>query len=109
PTSGTANVGGIDVSANPEGVKQRIGYMSQKFSLYEALTVDQNIRFFGALYGLNDEQIAARRKFVIDMAGLAGPENTLARALAGGSRQPVALGGAILHEPPSALLAEPTE
>src|SRR5947207_298446 len=66
PTSGTASVGGIDVSGNPEGVKQRIGYMSQKFSLYEALTVDQNIRFFGALYGLNDERIAARRKFVIE-------------------------------------------
>src|SRR5205807_6812562 len=61
------------------GVKQRIGYMSQKFSLYEALTVDQNIRFFGALYGLSDEQIAARRKFVIDMAGLAGRENMKAR------------------------------
>src|SRR5881275_1139293 len=56
PTSGTANVGGIDVSRDPEGVKLRIGYMSQKFSLYEALTVAQNIRFFGALYGLDDRQ-----------------------------------------------------
>ena len=108
PTSGTASVGGIDVSGNPEGVKQRIGYMSQKFSLYEALTVDQNIRFFGALYGLNDEQIAARRKFVIDMAGLAGRENTLARDLAGGWRQRLALGCAILHEPPIVFLDEPT-
>ena len=108
PTSGTASVGGIDVSANPEGVKQRIGYMSQKFSLYEALTVDQNIRFFGALYGLNDERIAARRKFVIDMAGLAGREHTLARDLAGGWRQRLALGCAILHEPPIVFLDEPT-
>src|SRR5437867_10346254 len=71
PTSGTASVDGIDVGRDPEGVKHRIGYMSQKFSLYEALTVDQNIRFFGALYGLSDDKIAARRKFVIDMAGLA--------------------------------------
>src|SRR5205809_6743833 len=69
PTSGTAVVGGVDVSRDPEGVKQRIGYMSQKFSLYEALTVDQNIRFWGALYGLDDDQIARRRSFVIEMAG----------------------------------------
>ena len=108
PTSGTANVGGIDVSRDPEGVKLRIGYMSQKFSLYEALTVAQNIRFFGALYGLNDERIAARRKFVIDMAGLAGRENTLARDLAGGWRQRLALGCAILLEPPIVFLDEPT-
>src|SRR2546428_178036 len=67
PTSGTAVVGGVDVSRDPEAVKQRIGYMSQKFSLYEALTVDQNIRFFGALYGLDDEQIARRRAFVLEM------------------------------------------
>src|SRR5438105_13719443 len=99
PTSGTAMVGGVDVGRDPEGVKRRIGYMSQKFSLYEALTVDQNIRFFGALYGLSDEQIAARRKFVIDMACLAGRENMKARELAGGWRQRLALGCAILHEP----------
>ena len=96
------------MSRDPEGVKLRIGYMSQKFSLYEALTVAQNIRFFGALYGLNDERIAARRKFVIDMAGLAGRENTLARDLAGGWRQRLALGCAILHEPPIVFLDEPT-
>jgi ABC-2 type transport system ATP-binding protein len=108
PTSGTATVGGVDVSRNPEGVKQRIGYMSQKFSLYELLTVDQNIRFFGALYGLNDDQITARRKFVIEMAGLAGRENTKARELAGGWRQRLALGCAILHEPRIVFLDEPT-
>src|SRR5207249_12254423 len=108
PTSGTANVGGIDVSRDPEGVKQRIGYMSQKFSLYEALTVDQNIRFFGALYGLDDEQIARRRAFVLEMAGLAGREKTLTRELAGGWRQRLALGCAILHEPPIVFLDEPT-
>jgi ABC-2 type transport system ATP-binding protein len=108
PTSGTASVGGIDVGSAPEQVKQRIGYMSQKFSLYEALTVDQNIRFFGALYGLDDETIAARRKFVLDMAGLTGRENTKAKELAGGWRQRLALGCAILHEPRIVFLDEPT-
>jgi len=108
PTSGTVTVGGVDVSRDPEGVKQRIGYMSQKFSLYELLTVDQNIRFFGAMYGLSDDQIAIRRKFVIEMAGLAGRENTKARELAGGWRQRLALGCAILHEPRIVFLDEPT-
>lgn len=108
PTSGTALVDDIDVGRDPEHVKRRIGYMSQKFSLYEALTVDQNIRFFGALYGLGDDQIAARRTFVIDMAGLAGREHTKARELAGGWRQRLALGCAILHQPRIVFLDEPT-
>ena len=108
PTSGTALVDGVDVSRDPEQVKQRIGYMSQKFSLYELLTVDQNIRFFGALYGLTDDQIEARRKFVIEMAGLTGRENTKARDLAGGWRQRLALGCALLHEPRIVFLDEPT-
>ena len=108
PTSGTAVVDGVDVSRDPEDVKRRIGYMSQKFSLYEALTVEQNIRFFGALYGLNDEQIARRMKFVVDMAGLSGRESTRARDLAGGWRQRLALGCAILHEPRIVFLDEPT-
>ncbi|MCM3880265.1 MAG: ABC transporter ATP-binding protein [Vicinamibacterales bacterium] len=108
PTSGAALVDGVDVSRNPEQVKQRIGYMSQRFSLYELLTVDQNIQFFGAMYGLNDDQIAVRRKFVIEMAGLAGRENSKARDLAGGWRQRLALGCAILHEPRIVFLDEPT-
>jgi ABC-2 type transport system ATP-binding protein len=108
PTSGTAVVDGVDVSRDPEQVKTRIGYMSQKFSLYEALTVDQNIRFFGALYGLSDERIDDRRKFVLEMAGLAGREGTKARDLAGGWRQRLALGCAILHEPRIVFLDEPT-
>ncbi|HKY21236.1 MAG TPA: ABC transporter ATP-binding protein [Vicinamibacterales bacterium] len=108
PTSGTATVDGVDVGRDPEQVKTRIGYMSQKFSLYEALTVDQNIRFFGALYGLSDDRIADRRKFVLEMAGLAGRENTKARDLAGGWRQRLALGCAILHEPRIVFLDEPT-
>jgi ABC-2 type transport system ATP-binding protein len=108
PTSGTALVGGIDVSADPEGVKQRIGYMSQRFSLYELLTVDQNIRFWGGIYGLTGHRIESRREFVIEMAGLKGRETTLARDLSGGWRQRLALGCAILHEPPILFLDEPT-
>ena len=108
PTSGTALVGGIDVGRDPEGVKRRIGYMSQKFSLYESLTVDENIQFFGGVYGLDRERLAARREFVLDMAGLRGRESTLTRTLSGGWRQRLALGCAILHEPPIVFLDEPT-
>ena len=108
PSSGSATVGGVDVTRDPEGVKRRIGYMSQRFSLYELLTVDQNIRFFGGVYGLDDAKLAERRRFVIDMAGLAGRESTLARDLAGGWRQRLALGCAILHEPAILFLDEPT-
>jgi drug efflux transport system ATP-binding protein len=108
PTSGTALVAGIDVAADPESVKQRIGYMSQRFSLYELLTVDQNIQFFGGIYGLNRSRLADRRAFVLDMAGLKGRERQLARDLAGGWRQRLALGCAILHEPGILFLDEPT-
>ncbi len=108
PTSGTATVGGADVTSDPEGVKTRIGYMSQRFSLYELLTVDQNIAFFGGVYGLDARQLAERRRFVIEMAGLAGREGTLARDLAGGWRQRLALGCAILHQPAILFLDEPT-
>ena len=108
PTSGAATVGGSDVVRDPEGVKGRIGYMSQRFSLYEALTVDQNIAFFGGVYGLSGERLAARRDFVLEMAGLRGREHELTRALAGGWRQRLALGCAILHEPPIVFLDEPT-
>jgi ABC-2 type transport system ATP-binding protein len=108
PTSGSATVGGVDVSRDPEGVKRRIGYMSQRFSLYEALTVDQNIRFFAGIYDIDGERFAARREFVLDMAGLRGREATLTRNLSGGWRQRLALGCAILHEPPIVFLDEPT-
>ena len=108
PTSGTATVGGVEVTRDPEGVKQRIGYMSQRFSLYELLTVDQNIRFFGGIYGLDESRLARRRDFVLEMAGLKGREGTLARDLSGGWRQRLALGCAILHEPTILFLDEPT-
>ena len=108
PTSGTALVDGIDVTADPEGVKQRIGYMSQRFSLYETLTVGQNIQFFGGIYGVASDRLAGRRGYVLEMAGLAGREHQLTRDLAGGWRQRLALGCAILHEPPILFLDEPT-
>src|SRR6188472_259664 len=108
PSSGTALVHGIDVGQQPEAVKQRIGYMSQRFSLYELLTVDQNIRFWGGVYGLTGSRIESRREFVLEMAGLRGRETTLARDLSGGWRQRLALGCAILHEPPILFLDEPT-
>jgi ABC-2 type transport system ATP-binding protein len=108
PSSGTATVGGIDVTKDPEGVKRRIGYMSQRFSLYEKLTVDQNITFWGGIYGLSRDRLAARRAFVLDMAGLRGRENTMTGALSAGWRQRLALGCAILHEPPIVFLDEPT-
>lgn len=108
PTSGSALVDGIDVSRDPEGVKRRIGYMSQRFSLYEQLTVDQNIRFFAGIYGLSGLRLTERRQFVLQMAGLAGREHTRTGDLAGGWRQRLALGCAILHQPPIVFLDEPT-
>jgi ABC-2 type transport system ATP-binding protein len=108
PTSGTATVGGADVGTEPERVKTRIGYMSQRFSLYEKLTVDQNIRFYAGLYGISGERFERRRDFVLEMAGLRGREGMFARDLPGGWRQRLALGCAILHEPPILFLDEPT-
>src|SRR5256884_8151124 len=79
PTSGTAVVGGVDVGRDPEGVKRRIGYMSQRFSLYERLTVDQNIRFFAGIYGLSRDRLEARRRFVPGNAGVqSGPHGRAA-------------------------------
>jgi ABC-2 type transport system ATP-binding protein len=108
PSSGSARVGGIDVGSQPEAVKQRIGYMSQRFSLYEKLTVDQNITFFGGIYGLDGARLAARRAAVLEMAGLRGRESMLTGALSGGWRQRLGLGCAILHQPPIVFLDEPT-
>src|SRR4029079_461615 len=83
PTAGRATVDGIDVGTDPEGVKRRIGYMSQRFSLYELLTVEQNIEFYAGLYGLTGERLARRRKFALEIGGLAGRERELARNLSG--------------------------
>ena len=108
PTSGTATVGGIDVGRDPEAVKRNIGYMSQRFSLYEKLTVDQNITFFSGVYGLTADRAASRREFVLDMTGLRGRERSLTGTLSAGWRQRLALGCAVLHEPPIVFLDEPT-
>ena len=108
PTSGQAWIDGVDVGREPERVKRRIGYMSQKFSLYESLTVDQNILFYAGLYGLRGDRLTERRRFVLEMAGLVGRQDQLTHDLAGGWRQRLALGCALLHEPPVLFLDEPT-
>jgi ABC-2 type transport system ATP-binding protein len=108
PTSGTATVGGFDINRDPERVKTVIGYMSQKFSLYEDLTVLENIHFFGGVYGLTNKAIAARLPWILEMAGLKGRERSLTRTLSVGWKQRLALGCAILHEPQIVFLDEPT-
>lgn len=108
PTSGTASVGGFDVARNSTSVRANIGYMSQKFSLYKDLAVIENIKFFGGVYGLAGERLRARTAAVINMSGLAGFENALTGTLSGALQQRLALGCAILHEPPILFLDEPT-
>ncbi len=107
-TEGRAMVAGIDVARDPEGVRQRIGYMSQKFSLYRDLTVEENLRFFGGVYRVPYRELKARMNFAIEMAGLSGREHALVGTLAGGWQQRLALGCAVLHRPPILFLDEPT-
>jgi ABC-2 type transport system ATP-binding protein len=108
PTSGRARVGGFDIAREPEQVKRSIGYMSQKFSLYEDLTVAENLRFFAGIYGVRGAQRDERMAWALRMADLEGRETMLTAALAGGWRQRLALGCAVLHEPPILFLDEPT-
>jgi ABC-2 type transport system ATP-binding protein len=108
PTSGTATVGGHDIRREPERVKRTIGYMSQRFSLYEDLTVAENVRFFGGAYGLSQRALADRLPWVLRLAGLEGRERSLTRTLSAGWKQRLALGCAVLHEPRIVFLDEPT-
>jgi ABC-2 type transport system ATP-binding protein len=108
PTSGSGTVAGFDINKEAESIKANIGYMSQKFSLYEDLTVEENIDFYAGIYRIPSEKRRNRREWVIEMAGLTGHRRTRTANLSGGWRQRLALGCAILHEPPIIFLDEPT-
>ncbi len=108
PSGGRAEVAGLDVARYPERVREKIGYMSQKFSLYGDLSVMENLRFFGGVYGVKGAQLRERLAFAVDMAGLNGREDALVADLSGGWKQRLALGCAVLHEPAILFLDEPT-
>jgi ABC-2 type transport system ATP-binding protein len=108
PTSGSASVNDYDVAQQPEEVKRSIGYMSQKFSLYDDLTVEENIDFFTGIYGVAKERRGERKSYVLEMANLSERRGAATRTLSGGWKQRLALGCAILHDPPVLFLDEPT-
>ena len=108
PSSGEGTVGGFDIYREVERLKNNIGYMSQRFSLYEDLTVEENLQFFAGIYNVRGAQRRARLAWAIEMAGLRGRERLRASELAGGWRQRLALGCAVLHQPPILFLDEPT-
>lgn len=108
PTAGQATVAGFDVSRQPEEVKRHIGYMSQKFSLYEDLKVWENIRLFAGIYGVKDDEIGPRTDEVLHRIGLDGERNTLVKSLPLGWKQKLAFSVAVFHEPEIVFLDEPT-
>jgi ABC-2 type transport system ATP-binding protein len=108
PSDGDALVSGYSVKSNPNDVKNNIGYMSQRFSLYNDLTVEENINFFGGVYGLENNQFEDRKKWVLKTANLEGKENLLTGSLPGGIKQRLALGTAVIHKPGIVFLDEPT-
>lgn len=108
PTSGRAVVAGLDVATRAEEVRQNIGYMSQKFSLYNDLTVSENLNFFAGMYSVAKADLRNRLDWAIEMAGLRGRENAITGTLAAGWKQRLALGCAVLHRPPIVFLDEPT-
>lgn len=107
-TEGSARVGGFDINKEPDKVKDNIGYMSQRFSLYEDLTVEENINFFGRVYGLTSGEIQKRKDWVLEIANLRGREKSITGTLSGGGKQRLALGCAVLHKPKIVFLDEPT-
>ncbi len=108
PTSGKAQIAGYDLSTESEKIKQNIGYMSQKFSLYEDLTIVENIRFYGGIYGLTDQQIKTKTEFMLHQLHLEDQAKTLTRALPLGWKQKISFSVAMLHQPRIVFLDEPT-
>jgi ABC-2 type transport system ATP-binding protein len=108
PTSGHAQVLGLDIVKQSDEIKKRIGYRSQRFSLYNDLTVEENLNFYGRTYGVKNQQLRERKAYILKMAGLEGRERELTKNLSGGWKQRLALGTAIIHEPEMVFLDEPT-
>jgi len=108
PTSGRGAVAGYDILLESEQIKERIGYMSQRFSLYEDLTVEENIEFYGGVYGVANARLAERKRWILEMANLTERARSLTGELAMGWKQRLALGCALVHEPEILFLDEPT-
>lgn len=108
PTEGRGTVLGYDIVKQAEEIRKRIGYMSQQFSLYNDLTVAENLNFYGGTYGVTGERLRQRKDYILEMANLKGREREMTRNLSGGWKQRLALGTAIVHEPEMLFLDEPT-
>jgi len=108
PTKGSATVLGYDIERDPEQIRKRIGYMSQQFSLYNDLTVSENLNFYGGVYGVTGKRLRDRKDYILEMANLKGREREMTKNLSGGWKQRLALGTAIIHEPDMLFLDEPT-
>ncbi len=108
PSGGTGTVGGFDIMTQSEKIKKNIGYMSQRFSLYDDLTIEENIDFFSGIYGVSDDRKKERKEWVLDMAGIGQKRKEITRTMASGFKQRLALGCAVIHEPPIIFLDEPT-
>ncbi len=108
PSAGSGTVGGFDIMTQTEEIKKNIGYMSQRFSLYDDLTVEENIDFFSGIYGVSGDKKKERKEWVLSMAGIAGRRKVITRTMASGFKQRLALGCAVIHEPSIIFLDEPT-